>query len=76
VNPTSSELSEVPLEYLQFVDMFDKQHAKLLPKHCPFNLTIQIAKSYIVFKFLALLALDNRGMVYSLMYIDSSTPGC
>jgi len=38
-------LTDVPLEYQQFADVFCKSKSKLLPEHCSFNLAIQLEDS-------------------------------
>jgi len=60
INP---ELNEVPLEYHQFSDMFDKQCLKLLPEHCPYDLTIQMAEDF----------LPPLGPIYLLLVIELQT---
>jgi len=54
------ELNEVLLEYHQFLDIFDKQHSKLLSEHRPYDLTIQMVK-------------DSLGPIYSLLAIELQT---
>jgi len=36
------DLSQVPEEYLEFRDVFSKQHIKHFPEHCPYDLSIQM----------------------------------
>jgi len=38
----SLELLELPKEYMDYIDVFSKQKAKLLPDHWPFDLTIHL----------------------------------
>jgi len=40
--PGATKLSNIPPEYCQFADVFDKQCSKLLPGHCPHDLAIQM----------------------------------
>ena len=40
--PRATKLSNIPLEYRQFADVFDKQCSKLLPGHCPYDLAIRM----------------------------------
>jgi len=39
------DLSQVPEEYLEFRDVFSKQHTKHLLEHCPHDLSTQIEES-------------------------------
>jgi len=42
--PVDPGLNEIPTEYHQFRDIFDKQHSRLLPGHWPYDLTIRMEK--------------------------------
>jgi len=45
IKTTNLELNEVPPEYHQFSNVFDKQCLKLLPEHHPYDLTIRMAEN-------------------------------
>lgn len=40
IETEATNLDEVPLEYHQFADIFDKQYLKTLPNHCSYDLNI------------------------------------
>ena len=40
--PVDPRLNEIPTEYHQFRDVFDKQNSRLLPGHRPYDLTIRM----------------------------------
>jgi len=42
VSSPNADLSDIPHDYHQYADVFCKQSTKILPQHCPFNLSIQI----------------------------------
>ena len=51
------------MEYHQFTDVFDKQHSRLLPEHCLYNLTIQTIGDSLLF----------LGPIYSLSMLEMQT---
>jgi len=51
------------MEYHQFTDVFDKQHSRLLPEHCPYNLTIQTTGGLLL----------SLGPIYSLSILEMQT---
>ena len=49
INPEKPDLSNLLDEYQKFADMFDKQCSRLLPRHYPYDLSIQTEKRAILF---------------------------
>jgi len=45
VGKTESDMSQVPIDYHEFVDVFSKRQAKQLSSHCPHDLIIHIEDS-------------------------------
>ena len=41
INPEEPDLSNLPDKYQEFANVFDKQCLRLLPRHCPYDLSIQ-----------------------------------
>jgi len=60
MEPISPELSEVPTEYHQFADVFDKQCSSSLPLHHPHDLAIWIEEN----------SLPPLGPIYSLLALE------
>jgi len=42
VDKDSPEIENLPIEYQEFIDVFNKPKSKLLPDHQPYDLSIQI----------------------------------
>jgi len=59
----ATDLDEVPLEYHQFADVFDKQRSRILPDHHPYNLTIWTDEN----------AIPSLGPIYLLSTLELQT---
>jgi len=63
INPEEPDLTNLPVEYQEFADVFDKRHSGLLPAHRPYDLKIQTEEE----------ATPPLGPIYSLSALELQT---